>query len=240
MAITTNQIQAAATSIGVALSEAQAGMLVRYRDLLIEWNERFNLTAITDDASILARHFMDSLTVLHALPGGRGLSMLDVGSGAGLPGIVLKIARPDLDVTLMDGTGKRVTFCAAVIDDLKLAGIRAIKDRAEEAAHQRPHRAQYDIVIARALAPMPTLVEYLLPFARMGGLCIAMKGSSAQEEADQASKAIHLLGGVLVGVEPVKLPDVPDERALVIVKKVRPSPSLYPRAAGKPRTAPLR
>ena len=242
-----NQIQKTGEAIGVPLDADQAGLLLQYRDLLLEWNTRFNLTAITDDEGILLRHFADSLTMVRALPdcpapGGDKLTAcptLDVGSGAGLPGIPLKIARPELDVTLMDSTGKKVTFCETVIEALKLEGIRAVKGRAEEAAHQREHREQYTIVVARALAPLPTLVEYLLPFARLGGLCIAMKGSDARDEARQAARAIHTLGGELERIEPVVLPGLADQRALVIIRKARPSPALYPRQAGKPRSAPL-
>ena len=244
-----DQIQTACSAIGVPLDADQAGLLLQYRDLLLKWNALFNLTAITDDEGILVRHFADSLTVVHALPECvtaredkdklTACPTLDVGSGAGLPGIPLKIARPELDVTLMDSTGKKVTFCETVIAELKLEGIRAIKGRAEEAAHQREHREQYTIVVARALAPLPTLVEYLLPFARVGGLCIAMKGSDARDEARQAARAIRTLGGELERVEPVALPGLADQRALVIIRKARPSPALYPRQAGKPRSAPL-
>ena len=239
MSLNIAQIQTAAAAIGVTLSDDQVGMFARYRDLLVEWNERFNLTSMIDDTSILLRHFMDSLTVLHTLPVKRGISLLDVGTGAGMPGIPLKIARPDIDVTLMDSTGKKIDFCAAVIADLQLADIHTLKARSDEAAHLREHRAQYDAVVARALAPLPTLVEYLLPFARAGGLCIAMKGSDAQVESDQAARAIRTLGGALERIEAVTLPGLPDERALVIIRKAKPSPSLYPRAGGKPRTAPL-
>lgn len=228
-------------AIGVPLSEVQAGQLLRYRDLLVEWNARFNLTAITDDAAILTRHFADSLTVLRVV--GRAnsppYSVLDVGSGAGLPGIPLKIARPDLDVTLMDSTGKKVGFCQAVIDDLGLPGIRAVKERAEEAAHKPAYREQFDAVIARALAPMPTLVEYVLPFARVGGCCVAMKGGDVAEEVAQAGRAIRVLGGELERIETVTLPGLPNTHALVVIRKTRPSPPIYPRQGGKPRRAPL-
>jgi 16S rRNA (guanine527-N7)-methyltransferase len=231
-------LRVAARAIGVTLDAAQAVQLLRYRDLLRTWNARFNLTAITDDEGMRVRHFVDSLSALHVLPGGR-LTVLDVGSGAGLPGIPLKIARPDLDVTLMDSTGKKVTFCEQVIQELGLRGIRALKARAEEVAHQSDQRERYDVVIARALAALPTLLEYLLPFVRVGGLCIAMKGADAEAEAAQAARALRTLGGELARVEPVTLPGLPDARALVIVRKVRPTPALYPRAAGKPRNAPL-
>ncbi len=242
MSLSIAQIQQAAGGIGVALDAAQAAQLAAYRDLLTAWNVRFNLTAITDDEAILTRHFVDSLTALRALPApdsSRNLTLIDVGTGAGLPGIPLKIARPDLDVTLLDGTGKKATFCETAIATLGLRGIRAVKGRAEEAAHQKEHRAFYRIVIARALAPLPTLVEYLLPFARANGVCIAMKGSEARAETAQAARAIHALGGELERVEAVALPGLPDQRALVVIRKARPSPSQYPRAAGKPRGEPI-
>jgi len=239
MSLTIEQIQTAATAVGVMLDETQASQLALYRDLLIEWNERFNLTAITDDASILSRHFADSLSALHPMTPIHGLTVIDVGTGAGLPGIPLKIARPDLDVTLLDGTGKKVAFCETVIAELGLSGIRIIKGRAEELAHQKEHRAYYKVVIARALAPLPTLVEYLLPFARMNGICIAMKGSDAHTEVELAARAIKLLGGELDRVESVTLPGAPDQRALVVIRKAKPSASIYPRPAGKPRTDPI-
>jgi 16S rRNA (guanine527-N7)-methyltransferase len=239
MALTTEQIRTAAEAVGVTLDDHQAAQFARYRDMLVEWNERFNLTAITDDASILARHFADSLTALSQLPSVFGATLLDAGTGAGLPGIPLKIARPDLDVTLVDGTGKKATFCQAVITDLGLADIRIIKGRAEELAHVKEHRAKYRAVIARALAPLPTLVEYLLPFAKANGVVIAMKGSDAQIEVAQATRAITLLGGELERVVAVTLPGVTDQRSLVVIRKVRPSASIYPRPAGKPRSDPL-
>jgi 16S rRNA (guanine527-N7)-methyltransferase len=236
--INTRDVCEGTASIGVELDEAQAASLLRYRDLLLEWNARFNLTAITDDASILVRHFIDSLSVLRVMGAG-AVRVIDVGTGAGMPGIPLKIARPDLDVTLLDSTGKKIAFCEEAIRALGLTGIRAIKARAEEAAHLREHRERYDVVVARALAPLPTLVEYLLPFARTGGLCIAMKGSDAQQEAEQARRAIQVLGGALDRIEPVTLPGIPDARALVVIRKVKASPRLYPRQAGAPRSAPL-
>jgi 16S rRNA (guanine527-N7)-methyltransferase len=239
MSLTIEQIQTAAAAIGVTLDGTQAGQFVRYRDLLVEWNERMNLTAITADEAILARHFADSLTALRAISPTLGLTLVDVGTGAGLPGIPLKIARPDLDVTLVDGTGKKVTFCQTVISELGLSGIRVIKGRAEELAHDKHHRAYYKVVIARALAPLPTLVEYLLPLARANAVVIAMKGSDAQAEVTQAERAIKLCGGELERVEPVTLPGAPDQRALVVIRKVKPTASIYPRPAGKPRSDPM-
>ena len=217
--------------------------MTRYIALLIEWNSRVNLTAIDDDEGILTRHLADSLTVIptldRCLGSVRSAPVIDVGTGGGLPGIPVKIARPALDVTLMDSTGKKIRFCQTVIDELGLDGIHAIHGRAEEMAHRRDYREQFGIVLARAVAPLPTLVEYLLPFAKPGGWCIAMKGAESQAEADRAGKAITTLGGGETFIEPVALPGVPDRRALVVIRKARRTPDLYPRQAGAPRSSPL-
>jgi len=242
--MTENEIREATAAIGVPLNSQQAGALMRLRDLLVEANQRFNLTALDDDASILALHFLDSLTaapVIRAVQARQAatLSLIDVGTGGGFPGLPLKIALPELRVTLMDGTAKKVRFCAAAIRALGLREIRAIQDRAEEAGHRPEHREQYDVVIARAVAPMPTLAEYLLPLARVGGMCIAMKGSEAEAEAARAAGAIARLGGVLSAVEPVSLPGRDERRALILIGKVQPTPQTYPRRGGAPRKSPL-
>lgn len=228
-----SQVQALAP-----MSPAQAAQFVRYYELLVEWNAKFNLTAITDEAGVLARHFADSLSVLPALPPS-AKTLLDVGTGAGFPGIPIKIMRPELDVTLMDSTQKKLGFCDVVTRELGLAGIRTAHARAEEAAHDPAHRERYDAVVARAVAAMPTLAEYILPFVKVGGVCVAMKGSDAREEAAQAGAAITLLGGKLARVDEVTLANLPDKRALVVIAKLSPSPAIYPRQGGKPRSQPL-
>ena len=215
-----------------------ADKLQRYSALLLEWNQRFNLTAITDDEGIALRHFVDSLTVLTVLPH-KPVRLIDVGTGPGFPGIPLKIARPDLTVTVMDSVAKKVKFCDEVIRQLGLQGIRAEQGRAEEVAHQPAYREQFDTVTARAVAALPTLVEYLLPFAKVGGMCIAMKGSDAEAEAAQAETAIRTLGGRLNRVVSVTLPGLPDKRALIVIDKIAPTPAVYPRQGGMPRSAPL-
>ncbi len=231
-------IVSAAGSMGILLSEAQASQLSRYSGLLQEWNERFNLTGIIDDEGILRRHFCDSLTALAAIPA-HATSLIDVGTGAGFPGIVLKIARPDLNVTLMDSTGKKITFCQTVIDTLQLMGIRALKERADEAALHPAHREQYDVVTARAVAAMNTLSEYLLPFARLGGMVLALKGADADNELNTARGAIRVLGGQLNRVQRVSLPGLPDARALIVLDKLTLTPMKYPRQTGLPRSQPL-
>jgi 16S rRNA (guanine527-N7)-methyltransferase len=218
-----------------------ADKLQRYSTLLLEWNQRFNLTAITDDEGIALRHFVDSLMVLTVLPvlPNKPARLIDVGTGPGFPGIPLNIARPDLSVTVMDSVAKKVKFCAEVIRQLGLKNIRAEQGRAEEVAHQPAYREQFDVVTARAVAALPTLVEYLLPFAKVGGVCIAMKGSDAEAEAAQAENAIRTLGGKLNRVVPVSLPGLPDKRALIVIDKIAPTPPVYPRQGGMPRSAPI-
>ena len=240
--MTIKEFEDAILEIGVAILEPEllriSTQLKQYRELLLTWNARFNLTAITEDRAVLIRHFIDSLTVLKVLPN-RPLSLLDVGTGPGFPGIPLKMARPDLTVTVMDSTSKKVRFCAEVIQQLELTGIRALHGRAEEMAHQPQFREQFEVVVARAVAPLPTLVEYLMPFVRPGGLCIAMKGSDAENEAAQAMRAIGVLGGRLSRVEPVQLPGLPDKRAIIVIEKVSPTLPIYPRQGGAPRTSPV-
>lgn len=242
----TSQVIDESFKVGVALTLQQAEHMVRYSTLLLEWNKKFNLTAITDESAVLTLHFMDSLTVLSVLSAldekssQASLRILDVGTGAGFPGLPMKIARPDLDVTLIDSTTKKVGFCAEVVQQLGLRGARAMHARSEELAHEPAHRERYDLVVARAVAAMPTLVEYLLPFVRIGGLCVAMKGGAAEQETADAAVAIRTLGGVLERVQAVALPGVPDKRALVVIKKTTHTPAKFPRPAGAPRNAPLK
>lgn len=233
------EIQTTASAVGAPLTENQAAQFVRYAELLIEWNARINLTAITEPRDILTRHFADSLTALQVIPPASHLRLLDLGSGAGLPGIALKIARGELDVMLMDSVGKKMQFCETVIAALGLNGIRAVHARAEEVAHQANYREQFDIVIARAVAPLNTLVEYLLPFARVGAQVIAMKGSDAVAELEQARSAIKLLGGEVERVVETHLPNAPDKRTLISIRKISATKKLYPRQSGAPRNKPL-
>ncbi len=237
-----NEMIEIAKNIAVQLDETQAQKFASYFTILSEWNNRFNLTAITDEMGVRMRHFVDSLTVLRILPTSdpkRFLRVIDIGTGAGFPGIPIKIVRDDVDMTLVDGTAKKLRFCDEVIAQLKLQNIRTLQGRAEDLGHNAAHRERYDVVVARAVAPLPALVEYLLPLVKIGGVCVAMKGSEAETEAEQALRAITKLGGRLNRVEPVALPGLPDKRALIVVDKVAPTPALFPRPGGAPRNAPL-
>ncbi|MCC6614358.1 MAG: 16S rRNA (guanine(527)-N(7))-methyltransferase RsmG [Anaerolineae bacterium] len=223
----------------VTLSPEQEAAFARYADELIAWNERINLTAITDPASVTIRHFLDSLTLAPVLDLAAGQRVIDVGSGAGFPGLPLQIICPQLDMTLLEATGKKVTFLQHMIDTLKLPNARAVKGRAEEIGQLRAHRAVYDVAVARAVARLPILLEYLLPLVKVGGLCIAMKGKTAHDEAESSAHALSVLGGRLSRIEAFQLPDVEETHYLVLVEKVAPTPALYPRRPGLPSQQPL-
>jgi 16S rRNA (guanine527-N7)-methyltransferase len=229
----------AAQHLDIALTPAQSDSFARYAALLREWNARMNLTAITDEDEINIRHFLDSLTILktNALP--VGAKVIDVGTGAGFPGIPLAIVQPELRMTLLEATGKKVTFLEHVIAELGLVHTNAVKLRAEEAGQARAHRGIYDGAVARAVARLPILLEYLLPLVRVGGVCIAMKGRTAQTEADDSAHALKTLGGELDRIETFALPGVDEPHHLVIVRKVAYTPTRYPRSAGMPTQKPL-
>lgn len=206
-----------------------------YRELLTEWNEKFNLTAITEPEEVYIKHFLDSIAAAAVIP--EGASVCDVGSGAGFPGLPLKILRPDLRVLLIDSLNKRVGFLSHVIAALDLKEIRAEHIRAEDAAAPKNYRESFDITCARAVAPLATLCEYALPLTRVGGAFIAYK-TAAGEELSQAERAIKILGGGKPEILPYTLPGE-QSRVLIKIPKTAPSPAAYPRAGNKPRTQPL-
>lgn len=231
-----------ARAFGLALDGAQLAAFARYRALLLDWNQRVNLTAITAPDAVLTRHFLDSLSVAQAVsPGMRSgaATLLDVGSGAGFPGLPLAIAFPAWRVTLLEATGKKVRFLEAVIAALELGNVRAVQGRAEEVAHAPAERGRYDLVVARALAPLPTLLEYCQPFARVGGLTVALKKGELAEELAAGRRAARLLGGTLADPLPVAVPGLDGGRVLVVARQDRACPAAYPRAAGAPVKRPL-
>ncbi len=231
--------QAVLKVVNLRLTAGQLAALELYEQQLLEWNERFNLTAIHEPEKIRTKHFLDSLTCLVAMRDGPMERVIDVGSGAGFPGLPLKIIYPRMQLTLVESVGKKVEFLRHIVQMLNLGEVEILSERAEAIGQMAAHRQKYDWAIARAVAVLPVLAEYLLPLVRIGGAAIAMKGISAPAEAQTAENAIRLLGGHLRKLIPVTLPGVADERYLVVIDKVAATPSGYPRRIGLPAKKPL-
>jgi 16S rRNA (guanine527-N7)-methyltransferase len=229
----------AAHLFNIVLTDAQASAFVTYARELVAWNAHTNLTAISDADGIHTRHFLDSLSLFTAFTPRPEMRVIDIGTGAGFPGLAIKIAAPQLQVTLLEATGKKVAFLDHVIQTLEVTGVDTLHARAEDAGHLAAHRAAYDVVTARAVARLPILLEYMLPLAKIGGLCIAMKGKTAQAEADDSAAALKTLGGELRAVRAVTLPTLDDAHYLVVVEKTAPTPRDYPRKPGIPTKNPL-
>lgn len=229
----------AADLLGLSLTDEQVSQFDLYTEELLAWNSHTNLTAITEPDAVMVRHHLDSLSLLKFVPLEKGMRLADVGTGAGFPGLPLHIASDGIYTTLIEATGKKANFCNHVIKSLDLKRAIVLNARAEDAG-QIPHqRGKYDVVVARAVARLPILLEYLLPLAKIGGTCVAMKGTTAQQEAEDSAKALSALGGELVKIESVELPNVPEPHYLVIVKKIRQTPLMYPRKPGIPSKTPI-
>lgn len=219
------------------LTKQQIEQFTNYMELLKDWNKKINLTAIEDDREIIIKHFIDSMSILPYVQD-KEQKLIDVGTGAGFPGIPLKIANKNIEVTLLDSLEKRVKFLNEVINSIKISKIKAVHGRAEDMGISNIHREKYDIAVARAVANLPVLLEYCLPFVKINGVFIAMKGSNT-EEFDNCSKALDILGGKIEKIEKMELPFTNIERNVVVVRKFRQTPTKYPRKAGKPVKEPL-
>lgn len=224
---------------GAALSDEQKEQFRVYEKLLLDWNAKINLTAVRDPEGIRLKHFLDSLSCVPVLGDMNGRSLIDIGTGAGFPGIPLRIFYPELRLTLVDSVGKKADFCQLVCNTLHLKGVKVLKDRSEELGANKAHREQYDTASARAVAVMPVLCEYQLPLVKPGGKMLAMKGESAPDEVKTAAAAIAKLGGAEPELTEVTLPGVEGKRWLVSVPKISPTPSGYPRRTGLPLKKPI-
>lgn len=227
------------STVGIRLTARQIKAFQRYEDELIQWNSRVNLTAIRDREGIRSKHFLDSLTCCLAWRERPPEKLIDIGSGAGFPGIPLKIIYPRLKVTLVESVGKKLEFCRHIVQTLGLEEVNLLQARAEEIGLQREHRQQYDWAVARAVANLPVLSEYLLPLVALGGKMLAQKGESAHAEVVAAEKAIRVLGGQLQQIIPVLIPGIAEERYLVVIDKIASTPPGYPRRVGLPARRPL-
>lgn len=229
----------AANQYGLLLSESQITAFARYYELLIEWNEKMNLTAITDPREVAIKHMIDSLSCYSEAYFPSGCKVIDVGTGAGFPGIPLKIFRPDISLTLLDSLNKRVNFLQQVVQELALDNVMTIHARAEEGARKKELREVYHVALSRAVARLNVLCELCLPFVKPGGTFIALKGAQYEEELQEASRAVNLLGGKVAQVAPISLPGITDKRAVLYIRKEKMTSPLYPRKAGTPEKKPL-
>lgn len=208
-----------------------------YMELLREWNEKINLTAITDEEGILVKHFFDSCSISEFVD--NNSKIIDVGTGAGFPGLPLKIVNDTLNLTLVDSLNKRINFLNEVKDKLGLKNVETVHGRAEDIGIDNKYREKYDFAVSRAVAELRILVEYLLPLVKVGGKVIAMKGPNIDEEVKNAKKAVKLLGGEIERIESFRLGNTDNERTVIIIKKIKNTESKYPRKAGIPRKNPL-
>lgn len=223
--------------INMQLSESKIRDFYTYMEILIKWNEKINLTAIVERGEVIDKHFVDSLTISQYI--GDNESIIDVGTGAGFPGIPLKIARDSLKIDLLDSLNKRVNFLNEVINKLELKRITTIHSRAEDEASKKEKRESYDVAVSRAVANLPVLLEYLLPFVKLGGKCICMKGMNVSEEVNNSKKVLKELGGEIEEIKKLQLPNTDATRNIIIVRKIANTPKKYPRKAGTAAKNPL-
>ena len=221
----------------ITLTEKQKEQFITYFEMLIEKNKVMNLTAITEFDEVLEKHFLDSVSLTQVCDLNKNLSVIDLGTGAGFPGIPLKIVFPELQITLADSLNKRISFLKEVIDSLGLDGIEAVHCRAEEFAHKKEYREAFDLCVSRAVANLSTLSEYCLPFVKVGGRFISYKSGACDVEVTDSKKAVFLLGGELKDVHKFSLGD--SGRAFVTINKVKHTPKTYPRKAGTPLKMPI-
>lgn len=228
-----------ARQLGVELSERQVEQLVQYKSLLLEWNGKMNLTAITEDIEVITKHFLDCMTINKALDMNKIKTVIDIGTGAGFPGLVIKIAFPHLKVTLVDSLKKRLTFLDEVIKVLGLEDVICVHSRAEDLGKDKAYREGFDMCASRAVANLAVLSEYTLPFVKVNGYLIALKGQKLEEELEQGQKAIEILGGELEEVVDASVPFTDLNHKIAKIKKVRQTSNKYPRKAGEPTKSPL-
>ena len=234
-----NVVHAAQQLFGIRLTGRQVAALIKFENELLIWNERFNLTAIRDSEGIRTKHFLDSFSCSLAWKDNPPKRLIDVGTGAGFPGIPLKILYPSMALTLVESVGKKAAFCRHMVEVLKLETVEVLTARAEELGQLPAYRETYDWAVARAVAALPVLAEYLLPLAKVGGRMLAQKGHSGPAEAHTSEQALKLLGGRIRNLLAVTLPGVAEDRYLVVIDKVAATPPQYPRKPGFPAKKPL-
>lgn len=232
-----DQFKKGLSDLNINLTEKQIEQFLKYYEILVETNKVMNLTAITEFDEVIEKHFLDSLSLVRVFDLNRNVKILDLGTGAGFPGIPLKIAFPEIDIVLADSLNKRVKFLNEVVETLQLKQVETVHGRAEELARNKKYREQFDLCTSRAVANLSSLSEYCIPFVKEGGRFISYKSGEIEEEVDQAKCAIHILGGKLDQIYKFDLHE--QKRSFVIIEKVKKTPSVYPRKAGTPTKEPL-
>ena len=232
-----DKLKADSKKLNIDLTDIQVEKFYTYMNLLLEWNENINLTTITEPEEIIKKHFIDSLTIKKYID--NNSSIIDVGTGAGFPGIPLNIVLNNNKIVLLDALNKRLNFLKEVIKQENLKNIETLHFRAEEAGKNKEYREKFDIATSRAVAPLNILVEYLLPFVKIGGKCICMKGSNIEEELENSKNAISILGGKIENMESFTLPRTDIARNIIVISKVSKTPEKYPRKAGTPSKEPI-
>lgn len=232
------ELRKSAETIGVILSDEMLNKFYDYKNMIIEWNKNINLTAITEDTEFIIKHFVDSITISKYIDADK--KIIDIGTGAGFPGIPLNIANNSNKTILFDSLNKRLKVLEEIINKLGLKNITTLHGRAEETFKNKEYREKFDIATSRAVAALNVLVELMLPAVKVGGICICMKGNNAEEEIDDANKAIKEMGGEIVKIEKIVLPILNLERNIIIIKKVKQTPNKYPRKPGTPQKEPIR
>ncbi|WP_374048109.1 16S rRNA (guanine(527)-N(7))-methyltransferase RsmG [Clostridium sp. MB40-C1] len=232
-------LETACNSLGLELDEEKYNQFIQYKDLLKEWNEKVNLTAIKEDEEIIKKHFIDSMKIFQFHPLKNSKKIIDIGTGGGFPGIPMKIIRPDIDIVLLDSLRKRINVLDDILYKIGIDDVITMHGRAEEYGVREEHREQYDAVVSRAVANLAVLSEFCIPYVKVGGYFVAMKGPSVDEEIENAKKAVSILGGKIEGIIEVDIEGSDLNHNLVIVKKVKNTPRKYPRKAGMITKNPL-
>ncbi|WP_099469810.1 16S rRNA (guanine(527)-N(7))-methyltransferase RsmG [Konateibacter massiliensis] len=226
-------------NLGIELDEIQINQFISYYEILVEWNKVMNLTAITEFDEVIQKHFIDSLSIVKAVDMNKKIRLIDIGTGAGFPGIPLKIVFPHIEVVLLDSLNKRINFLNEVIQNLNLEKIKTIHGRAEDFSHDKEYREGFDLCVSRAVANLASLAEYCLPYVKVKGSFVPYKSGKIEEELVASKKAIHVLGGKIENEVYFNLPNSDIERAFVIIRKEKSTPKMYPRKAGVPTKNPI-
>ncbi|MGH4137486.1 16S rRNA (guanine(527)-N(7))-methyltransferase RsmG [Clostridium sp.] len=229
----------ASSNEGLGFNEKKYEQFMKYKDLIKEWNEKVNLTAIKEDEEIIKKHFIDSMKVFKFQGLKNAKNVIDIGTGGGFPGIPMKIIKPEINIVLLDSLNKRINFLNEVISNLQLEKIKAIHGRAEDFAQDRQYREKFDVAVSRAVANLTVLSEYCLPYVKVGGYFVAMKGPAVEEEIKSSKNAIRMLGGRIEHIEKVQIEDSDLDHNLVIISKISGTPKKYPRKAGMVAKSPL-